>query len=1503
MDSKNKTILGLDLGTNSIGWALVQQNFEKKEGKILGMGSRIIPMGQDIIGNFESGNSVSQTASRTQSRIARRLRQRHLLRRQRLLRVLNILGCLPEHYSKHVDFVNRPGQFINNSEPKIPHDGNTFLFIDSFNEMLDEFKKSNPNFDLNHKIPHDWTIYYLRKKALSQKISKEELAWIILNFNQKRGYYQARGEESEENLSINEYVVSLKIVSITKREQDKKKPNRAWYDILLENGWIYSSTFSSKPEWENTEKEFLITEELDEHGLIKIIKDKKSDTSGKEKRKITTLPSFDEIDLMSQTDKDKFYKKIKIKTELAIEQSNKTVGTYIIENLIKQPKQKIRGKLIRTIERKFYKSELQLILKKQIELHPELFTQIKLNDCLRDLYKSNDNHRDSLSGKDFIHLIVDDIIFYQRPLRSQKSTITDCPFENRILKNSINGKNIIGKKNNIITKRAKVIHKSNPIYQEFRLWQFISNLRILSRDGNIDYTSNFLKAEEDIARLFNFLNTKKEVNHKDILNFLLTESISLSNPELKQSQINKEVNSKIKNYRWNYVFDDTQEKEDDKSKKYPCNETRYEFSKRLNKLNDSAADILDSTTENKLWHLIYSVTDKIQYEKALSSFMKKINETKKSNIDVSEFVSAFKNFPPFKNEYGAYSEKAIKKLLPLMRSGNYWNWDSIDSKTQKRIGNLINGEFDESIKETLRLKAIKNNLENESDFSGLPEWLARYIVYGETKINTKWNSSNDLIDYLKEFKQHSLRNPIVEQIITETLRVVGDIWNHYGEGNKDFFNEIHIELGREMKKTNEERNRLSKTIIENENTNLRLKALLIELKNNTDNQLNIEEVRPYSPIQLEALKIYEEGVLNSDIEIPDDILKISKAAQPSSTELIKYKLWLEQKYRSPYTGQIIPLSKLFTADYQIEHIIPQSRYFDDSLSNKVICEAAVNQLKDNMLGFEFISSFGGQIIELGLGKSVALLTKDAYEDFISKNYNKNSFKKNKLMLEEIPVSMIERQLNDTRYISKFINTVLSNIVRNPQNDEGLNSVNVVPCNGKITSALKRDWGLDDVWNDLIIDRFERLNKITNRTDFTTWNEKHQKFLPAIPFEFSKGFQKKRIDHRHHAMDALVIACASRDHVNLLNNISAESNMRHDLSRKLRQYERVQYTNKQTNELIDREVPKDFLKPWSTFTEDARKKLQEIIVSFKQNTRVINKSNNKFEKYIQVGEKKQKALVLQEKGDNWAIRKQLHRDTISGKVNLPHIVVPKGKILTATRKPLNTSFDKKTIASITDTGIQKILLNYLVFKNDDSETAFSPEGIDELNKNIEKFNDGKPHQPILKVRIFETGSKFPLGNSGNKKHKYVEAAKGANLFFAIYIDENNKRHFETIPLNIVIERQKQGLGPVPEMDDKGNKLLFHLSPNDLVLVNLSEINLNKTEIKTQPLNYSKNIYKMVSTTQDKLDCVPASYSFPIKTNEIGSNNKSQNTLDDIQIKANCIKISIDRLGNITKTESD
>lgn len=1450
----SKKILGLDLGTNSIGWALVDYDFDKKEGSILGMGSRIIPMSQDILGEFGKGNSISQTAERTRMRSARRLRERFLLRRERLHRVLNTLGFLPSHYAVAIDFEKRLGKFKNDTEPKIAYrprllNGNSskyeFIFKSSFEEMIADFQQKNPTALIGETgqarlLPYDWTIYYLRKKALTQKIQKEELAWILLHFNQKRGYYQLRGEEEEENANKRVEFVSLMVVDVIADEKEKGKAD-TWYSIILENGWTYRRA-SKNPlfDWKGKVRDFIVSTDLSDDGT------EKTDKEGKIKRSFRA-PGPDDWTLLKK------------KTEHQIDVSGKTVGAFIYDTLLLNPTVKIKGKLVRTIERKFHKDELKLILQKQHEFHPELSDEDLLNSCIAELYRNNEHHREALSAKDFVHLLLNDIIFYQRPLRSQKSSISSCPLEVRKYKD---------KDGQLLISPLKAAAKSNPYYQEFRIWQWISNLAIYTKDNDTSVTAEYLSSKYDIQKLFEFLNHRKDIDQKTLLKYLL-EQKGLKGKALSQ---------KADELRWNYV----------ENKTYPCNETKALISSRLAKVDRTGDAPLTFEAEYQLWHIIYSVSDKLEYEKAIRSF------ARRHELPEHSFFAAFVKAPPFDSAYGSFSEKAIKKLLPLMRLGNLWNWEAIDNNTQNRIRKLITGEFDESIKDRIRDKSI--HLTQETDFQGLQLWLAQYIVYGkhsEASNATKWQSAADLEEYLQTFKQHSLRNPIVEQVVTETLRVVKDIWSHYGGGSKDFFSEIHIELGREMKNSADDRKFMAEKMAENENTNLRIKALLKEMTGYPE----VENVRPYSPMQQEILKIYEEGVLNSNIEVDEDIFKIAKTAQPSSSDLRKYKLWLEQKYRSPYTGEIIPLNKLFTPEYEIEHIIPQSLYFDDSLTNKVICEAAVNKLKDNQIGLAFIKNHHGEKLETGFGKSVKIFEVAAYEEFVKSHYSKNAGKRKRLLMEEIPEEMIQRQLNDTRYISKFISSLLSNIVRADSNDDGVNSKNLIPGNGKITAELKQDWGLNDVWNDLILPRFKRLNELTNSSHFTTWNENHQKFLPTVPIELSKGFSKKRIDHRHHAMDALVLACATRDHINLLNNKHAKSRERFDLNRKLRTFEKVAYTHPQTKQAVTREVPKEFMKPWPNFTVDAKNALEQVVVSFKQNLRVINKATNTYQKWKLVDGVKKKASI-QQSGTNWAIRKSLHKDTVSGKVHLPWVKVPKGKLLTATRKPLDTSFDEKAIGAITDTGIQKILRNYLSSKQNNPEAAFSPEGIEDLNNNIALYNDGKPHKPILKVRVFEMGSKFQLGHTGNKSAKYVEADKGTNLFFAIYADENGKRTFESIPLNVVIERMKQGLSPVSPENDKSHSLLFHLSPNDLVYVLDADERLNALSDLRRNFNRSQRIYKVVSFSGPQIFFVRHDIASAIvNKGEFSTLNKMERAIDGTMIKEYCIKLSIDRLGRL------
>ncbi len=1477
-------IIGLDLGTNSIGWAVVDN--EKK--CIEAAGSRIIPMDAGRMGDFEKGNSVSFTAERTQYRGVRRLHERYLLRRERLLRVLHIMEFLPKHFAAQID---RYGKISSSKEPKLAwresEDGmNEFLFRASFDEMVADFRTAG----YNNNIPYDWTIYYLRKKALTRPLSKEELSWVLMQFNQKRGYYQLRGKQDELDNQANDKGVEkeyqeLKVISV-KNTGEKHKNGSLWYDITLENGWIYHRPCRTAPDWEGKTRGFIATFKLDKNG------------NRKEEQPSLRAPDENDWGLR------------KIRTEETIRQSGLTVGEFIYKCLLTNPSQKIIGELVRVVDRKYYLDELHRILDKQREFIPELNDRDLYRSCIEELYPNNDAYRNSIAKRNFTYLIADDILFYQRPLKSKTALIKDCPYEKR------NGKAI------------KCIAKSHPLFQKFRIWQFLSNLRIEHCDT--DVTALLLPDTDAWENLYDWFSSQKSINQKSLLKYL---------------KIDK---SDIDTYRWNYVQD----------KDYPAGETRAILLGGLRKAG-IPEEFLNTEHELQLWHILYSIDDPTQYDKALHTFARK---QRWDNEREASFCQAFKRLTIYKEkDYGAYSAKAISRLLPLMRCGKYWKEGDIDTQTRQRITHLITGEADDTLPIAIRERF--KDLTDICQCQKLNTWQACNLVYGRHSDAKIWTTPDDIDLYLKEFRHNSLNNPVVEQVVTESLRVVRDIWRQYGHPD-----EIHIELGRELKKTKAERERLAQVITEGEATNQRIRLLLTELINP---ECHVENVRPQSPSQLELLKIYEEGVLDSNIEIPDDINDIRKRFtsaknQPNHAEIIRYKLWLDQKYISPYTGKPIPLAKLFTPAYQIEHVIPQSRWFDDSMSNKVICEAEVNQLKDRELGHEFIVNHHGESVQLSLGGTVRILSVDAYEKLIDNLFANNRNKHKKMMLDEIPEDFNARQLVDSRYISRLMMHLLSNIVRScdeeGNQENAVTSKNIIPCNGAITDRLKHDWGIDDVWNRIILPRFQRLNTITGTSHYTaTTANGHQ--IPQVPLDIRQGFNKKRIDHRHHAMDAIVIACCTRDHINLLNNESAkDGSTRYDLQHKLRETEYYLDKSGKRHEKFT-----NFIKPWPSFTEDTYNILENIIVSFKQNLRVINKTSNHYH-VIRNGKH---ITIKQGKGDSWAIRKPLHKETVFGEVNLQMIKkVPIKKALEdinsivshelkekikekkslgysdkqmlefldknkdvwseaangkvevyyytknsgdryfATRKDLlsylsdssNVATAEKTIDSITDSGIRTILKAHLAAESNNVTEAFSADGLERLNLNIKTLNGGKNHMPIKKVRVFEQANKFSVGNEGQKATKFVEAAKGTNLFFVIYTNAKGTRGYATIPLNIVIDLQKRyekgwrdHLTERLKEDDlklmSGNdQVLYVLSPGDLVYVP-----------KSGQQDIDKNrIYKVVSMTGIQFMCIHHQVASPIINKiEYTTSNKMERALTGEMIKEVCIPIQVDRLGNIIK----
>ena len=1494
-------ILGLDLGTNSIGWAVT----DNERNTIIDAGSRIIPMDAATIGDYEKGNLKSAAATRTDFRSTRRLIARATLRRERLLRVLHVMGFLPESFAEQIDFDQHPGQFKNHGEPLLPYyigeDGKShFRFMNSFGEMIEDFRKHQPDLVSNgRKVPYDWTIYYLRQKALTQPVSKEELAWIILNFNTKRGYYQLRGmadetatEPTEKGKKI-EYQ-TLTVARIEEEGEDRKNRGNKWYKIIYDNGGTRKMSAPVTPDLLNQKIEAIVTTTLDKEGHVKMDKEGQPMISIRQ-------PKEDDWTL------------IKKRTEHDLEDSGLTVGKYIYTQLLRDPSVKVKGELIRTIERHYYKEELEKILTKQQEYIPELTDLQLLQACIQELYRNNECHRSSLHEVGFTRFIIDDIIFYQRPLKSKKSLIADCPLETYHYRDA---------SGEWQERPIKCIPKSHPLYEEFRLWQFVNNLRIYKRqdevDGKIvtdrDVTSQFIQSPEDMARLFDLLSGCKDIKQDQLL-----RDIGLGKSRAE--------------YRWNYV--------DDPSKSYPCCPTAHEINSRIKKIG---AHALGTQEIIHLWHILYSVDDPIMCQKALSKY------AEAHQLPQDTFVSAFKNYSPEANSYGAYSEKAIKRLLPLMRQGHCWSEASIDPRTRQRIDHLIDGEADDCITATTREKLAGRH--HVSDFQGLPTWLAGYAVYGrhsEATDTIRWEKPEDIDTYLRtQLGHHSLRNPIVEMVICETLRVVRDIWRAYGQ-----IDEVHVEMGRDLKQDAKSRARATGTILENERTNLRIRKLLQEFAN-PDYQ--IENVRPHSPSQQELLKIYENGVLNdADIERSDEIDKIvkelgspAKWSHVSHNDILKYKMWLEQRYKSPYTGQVIPLSRLFTTDYEIEHVIPQSRYFDDSFTNKVICESEVNKDKGNMLAYEYICQRGGSIVKGNMGKDIHVLDKKQYEDFVDRHYRHSPAKKKKLLLSEIPNGFTQRQLNDSRYMSKKILSILSCLVRQ-EGEQEATAKRVIATNGSITDRLKKDWGLNDVWNDLIAPRFMRLNEKTQTQNYGQEVNREGKryFQINVPLELSAGFSKKRLDHRHHALDAIVIACTSRNIINYLSHANAAApkeerqDIKHAVCQKVKTDEHGNYVWR-------------IKKPWDTFTQDTAQQLQGIIVSFKQNLRIITRSSNHYTHY----ENGQKVVSRQTKGDQWAIRKSLHKATYFGLIHLlqkkrvnleealdnvdnivdkeirkaikdlhhaykntkkEHILDyfrdktrkfklngkdirkvevyyysdNKENAFVANRITIDSTITKTDIQNISDKSICNIMLKHLDKYKDDKgdvhpELAFNSDGIKNMNDNIKDLNEGKPHKPIYHVRKVRTkGIKFPVGETGKKPLKFVDTDKDSNIYFAIYVDNDNKRSYESIPLNVSIERQKQGLPPADIIKEDGRKLLFTLSPNDLVRI---------------PCIDGMPIYKMVSCTKRQCFFVPQTWATTIANGiELGAANKVEMDVSTgTNIKQYCEKITVDRLGHIRRT---
>jgi CRISPR-associated endonuclease Csn1 len=1549
-----KKILGLDLGTNSIGWALVEIDHENKTVRILGIGSRILPMDAGEINDFESAGKIKSTAAqRTDKRGPRRNKERFLLRRDRLHLVLNLLNALPEHYKLEIDFERngeKCGQFKSDQEPKLAYLQNSgtkksdFLFEDSFKEMLNElgieYKK--------HKlIPRDWTLYYLRQKALEKEISLEELAWVLLSYNQKRGYEKI--EVENKSIKENEIVeeIDLQVKSVT---ESRDKNDRKYFEIALNSldNFTYREFSDIKMTYKGDIKEVKVTTKLNDKNEViskeftvvdiyplQIRNVKYEKQEDKHSYTLTYENGWEEIkspkkytfkynnvidkpfDYIIETvydekgnikpvlgkdrklrepdfgDNSNDWTLLKKKTEkeaLAFNIDNGYINQetgepckYIstkLYNVLKNDAEsgdrtKIIGGMFQVVERDFYREELAKIISTQKQYHDTLDDRKIFEKCVKLLYPNNEAHaKNLLANKNAIqHLLVEDILLYQRPLKSKKSEIANCKYEIRQWKDVFDKKTgkpikeIDIETGEVSIKKEpfyyKVVSASHPYFQEFRIWDKIHNLRLIQVekevDGktktNVDVTDEYF-TNETYQALFELLNTKNSLKQIGLFDFL----------KLKF----REKRENAKNFVWNFP-----EEEEIKG-----NETRMSFAVRFKRCGFvDYADFLTQEKEISLWHYLYSVSYKERIAddfKSTKSFLTKFLE----GFDISDevkgnLVKDFANYPRFASKYCAYSEKALKKLLPFIRMGmnqfkgafdigefkldletiNYnkskilahigFNQEKKDSlsseekrgleiEKQKLYDAIWKHSVNDRINEILtRLKTIdfskdeidfskaisndKSNgnipfpkglfntfrtFEKPEDFTNLNLTQASYLVYGrhsELSQAKYWTSPDQIRKELhQEVKQHSLNNPVAEKVIMEMMQIVTDIWDYFGKGKERFFTEIHLEVGRELKKSAKEKQNITNNQKENKAQNKRLRQILEEyLTNSTYNAI------PQNSDHFERLKIVEDGAAhtkNIDKNFFTDksynkkeIEEILKKPTINKDDFDKYKLWIEQGYKSPYTCKIIKLTDLFNGNkYNIDHVFPQASITNDSLSNKVVCETEINKLKSNQTGREFINNFQKREVYCNAyGIKVEIVDDDKYVSIVKSQFS--GTKRFILLSKEIPKGYTNSQLNNTQHIARKAMELLSHIVRE-QGEVEFRSKNVLPVTGEITSKLKQAWRLDQVWKKLVSPRFIRMNELTKSNLFGQEQESKsgEKYFDCNIDETIKekdeSYDIKRIDHRHHALDALIVALCTEEHVNYINNINA--NVKSDDYGKQKQIEKYRETLKRKimfskpkkenpkekdwfymlpgqirqtgaeTSAIDTVLQKSYSYGNTTFNLDYKamvlSALENTVVTFKQNLRVINKTVNRYND--SPNRKKFERQKDKESGNqyNWAIRRSLGKDTYYGRVNLKlsekkklhsmldeifedaAIVVDKKlrkelreiklkydlksfkkkikelfpenpelyfyyftdttkdekKIASREFLSVKAKFDKEKISKITDSGIQKILFNHL-----------------------------------------------------------------------------------------------------------------------------------------------------------------------------------------------------------------
>lgn len=702
-----KKVLGLDLGTNSIGWALVKEAESPGESSnIVKLGVRVIHFdtfassdgggSNDPVKDFCSGKGISPNAARTLKRSMRRNLWRYKLRRENLQKLLKEQG------------------FIDESTLLREH-GNASTF----------------------------ETYRLRERAVTEEVSLEEFARVLLMINKKRGYRSNRKADSFDEGHL------VDGMDIAREMQNKQWTPGQWVQNHFKEGkrnvpdfyrsdlesefnkiWNFQKGFYPEKLNEKLRRELAGANSKQTWAICKEpfqLKGISRTTKGFEQKKenydwrvkaLSQMMPLEELaivfqELNSQINQSGGYLGAIGDRSKILEFNHWTVGEYLMAELRKNPNVSLKN---RVFYRKDYQDEFERLWTTQAKFHPELTDELKKRIC-------------------------DNIIFYQRPLRSKKDLVSICELEKRKIETVKDGQ----KREMWIG--PKVCPKSMPLFQEFKIWQVLNNVKIV--DKGTGEERPFSQKEKEI--LFEHLNLVGKMTISETWK-ILGKSPANFIVNFKELEGNRTQEKLIDAYRRILEMNGFVEKDGSKGNIETIRDAFERMGVDTDFLSfDASLPSPDFERQKsfRLWHLLYSYEGD-KSASGIESLVQKIRELCGFDEDAAKILSDVS----FEEDYGNLSAKAMKKILPFMKDGERYDEACVSAGYRHSRKSLT--------KEALDKKLLRDKM-------GL-------------------------------LPKGSLRNPVVEKILNQMVNVVNAIIDTYGKPD-----EIRVELARELKKSASER--------------------------------------------------------------------------------------------------------------------------------------------------------------------------------------------------------------------------------------------------------------------------------------------------------------------------------------------------------------------------------------------------------------------------------------------------------------------------------------------------------------------------------------------------------------------------------------------------------------------------------------------------------------------------------------------------------------------------